>query len=155
MAVVGVAKVMAKGQLTLPKALRSKLHLSEGSRVLFEENQDGAVVIRSAALPADVEETARRVAEAAREVEPAARVIMFGSRARGDARPDSDWDFGFILPGEVTRERRYRIIDRMFELTLDDPTLIVNSFTCSESEWESPQRAIALFDNIRREGIEI
>ena len=25
-------------------------------------------------------------------VEPAAQVILYGSRARGDAAPDSDWD---------------------------------------------------------------
>ncbi|MBX5468196.1 MAG: nucleotidyltransferase domain-containing protein [Firmicutes bacterium] len=30
------------------------------------------------------------------------RIILFGSRARGDARPDSDWDFLVILP---SRER--------------------------------------------------
>ncbi|WP_461150872.1 nucleotidyltransferase domain-containing protein [Spirosoma pulveris] len=27
------------------------------------------------------------------EIDPQAEVWLFGSRARGDARPDSDWDF--------------------------------------------------------------
>ena len=35
------------------------------------------------------EEVSKTVAEFP-EVE---RIILFGSRARGDARPDSDWDF--------------------------------------------------------------
>ena len=31
-------------------------------------------------------------------VEPKARVILFGSRAKGTARPDSDYDFAIIVP---------------------------------------------------------
>ena len=27
------------------------------------------------------------------QIEPEAEIILFGSRARGDAAPDSDWDF--------------------------------------------------------------
>jgi len=27
------------------------------------------------------------------ELDPEAEVVLFGSRARGDARADSDWDF--------------------------------------------------------------
>ena len=46
---------------------------------------------------ATIAEAGRRISEAA----PAARVIVFGSHARGDARPDSDLDFLVIEP-EVT-----------------------------------------------------
>ncbi len=28
------------------------------------------------------------------------RLALFGSRARGDARPDSDWDLHILIPGE-------------------------------------------------------
>lgn len=31
---------------------------------------------------------------------PGARVVLYGSRARGDFRSDSDWDFHILLPGE-------------------------------------------------------
>ena len=56
-------------------------------------------------LPPDVEAALRRVARETR----AHRMVLFGSRARGDHHADSDWDVAVILPddtlpGQVTRE---------------------------------------------------
>jgi len=48
-----------------------------------------------------IEEAGRRLGEAA----PGARVILFGSRARGEAGPDSDLDLLVIEPGEVAKRR--------------------------------------------------
>jgi predicted nucleotidyltransferase len=48
-----------------------------------------------------IEEAGRRLAAAA----PGAKVILFGSHARGEARPDSDLDLLVIEPDEVTKRR--------------------------------------------------
>ena len=48
-----------------------------------------------------IAEAARRLGAAA----PGSKVILFGSRARGEERPDSDLDLLVIEPGEVTRRR--------------------------------------------------
>ena len=34
------------------------------------------------------------------------RIILFGSRARGDARPDSDWDFLIVMPSSMRPAER-------------------------------------------------
>ena len=44
-----VAKVTSKGQITIPKAVRDKLRLKKGDRVLFME-ADGKIVVENAAL---------------------------------------------------------------------------------------------------------
>jgi antitoxin PrlF len=40
------ATLTVKGQITLPKALRNALHLKTGDKLVFEELEGGAYVIR-------------------------------------------------------------------------------------------------------------
>lgn len=44
-----------------------------------------------------VDGAVRRLAEATK----AEAIVLFGSRARGDARPESDWDLCIVLPDDI------------------------------------------------------
>lgn len=39
-------------------------------------------------------------AKAAEILPKGSKVALYGSRARGDARPDSDWDLHILIPGD-------------------------------------------------------
>ena len=56
----------------------------------------------SAVLSAELAEVTRRLAEA---YEPE-RIYLFGSHARGEAGPDSDYDLLVVVPDDAPKERR-------------------------------------------------
>lgn len=44
---------------------------------------------------------------------PAQMIILFGSRARGDAAPDSDWDFLVVMPSDQRSAKRALAVRRV------------------------------------------
>ncbi|MEM6398262.1 MAG: nucleotidyltransferase domain-containing protein [Bacteroidota bacterium] len=94
------------------------------------------------------------VKQAVEQVDPEARVILFGSRARGDAKEDSDWDFLILTPSELSVKEQqkysYPIYGLNFELEQN-----FSVFFFSKSKWEAGASPSPLYDNIRREGIEL
>jgi predicted nucleotidyltransferase len=45
-----------------------------------------------------------------------AKMVLYGSRARGDALPDSDWDVAVFLTGEPTSDDLNRLSDLRTDL---------------------------------------
>ena len=89
-----------------------------------------------------------------RQILPNERVILFGSQARGDARPDSDWDL-LVL---VNKEKRNLIEDYdkygyPFSEIGDKYGAFVSAIVYNKKDWE--ERPSILKYNVEREGIEI
>jgi len=41
------------------------------------------------------------------------QIILFGSRARGEACPDSDWDVLVVVEGEMSREEKLKLAGKV------------------------------------------
>ena len=81
-------------------------------------------------------------------------LILFGSRARGDADPDSDMDV-LVVVDELTKEVEDYISDCAWEASFEHGIVMV-PIVFSTNEWEhSPERSSLLADAIRAEGIVI
>jgi uncharacterized protein len=60
-----------------------------------------------------------KVKETALRFDPNAEVILFGSRARGDYRKDSDWDFLILTDLMVDWKLKGKIREEMFDTELE------------------------------------
>jgi len=83
-----------------------------------------------------------------------ADVILYGSRARGDERIDSDWDILILTdyPVDLQVERLFR--DKLYDLELE----IGDSFSVfaySKKDWTKKQKITPFYQNVTREGIKL
>lgn len=123
-------------------------------RLEVREYMPGRKAADCADKPRDME-LLRRCRELIREVVPGATVILYGSRARGDAGPDSDYDLLVLAPSRVDWRTEHRIIEKLFPLELETGA-VFSVLAYSEEEWSSPlRRDMPLAQNVRREGIMI
>jgi len=84
---------------------------------------------------------------------PSSQVILFGSRARGDAGPQSDADVVVILKNSFSEEDQEFISDSAWE-TGYPYGLVIVPVVFSLEEWESgPERFSLLVQAVQSEGV--
>jgi predicted nucleotidyltransferase len=97
-------------------------------------------------------EAIERLAAAAKEIPDISRIVVFGSRVRGDFSGDSDLDLLVVVEDLRHRDRIIRLIHDL-ELEYDVP-LSPTLYTRNEVE-VNKRLGSAFFRNIEREGIVI
>ncbi len=99
-------------------------------------------------------ETISKIKRKILEVDNNVEVILFGSRARGEEREDSDWDIIILTryPVDLRKEQIFR--HKLFELELE-LGIALSTFVFSKSEWENKMRITPLYRNVMEEGISI
>lgn len=87
-----------------------------------------------------------------------AGAFLFGSRARGDNRPDSDADVAVLLRGHRHRflDTKLALADIAYDILLETGVLI-QPLPVWKDEWEHPERYTnpTLLRNIERDGVRL
>ncbi len=80
------------------------------------------------------------------------RAILFGSRARGDARPDSDWDVLILLDKDrITRSDMDEVSYPVCEFGWG-ADMMVNPIMYTIRDWDA-RRGTPFYKNVMRDGI--
>ena len=90
-----------------------------------------------------------------RQLLPNDRMILFGSQARGDARPDSDWDLLVLL--NKKGKRNWEDFDNYaypFTEIGWDYGVAINPVLFTQEEWDKG-KIFPFYKNVTHEGIEI
>lgn len=95
----------------------------------------------------------KRIGKSIRSKDPNAEAILFGSRARGDNRSNSDWDILILIDNEiVTNEIEDKFRDGLYSIELDSGQ-IISTFIYPKKYWKSKLKYSPLYKNVTQEGI--
>lgn len=96
----------------------------------------------------------KKIRQAIYAVDPDAEIILYGSRARGDEKPGSDWDILVLTgyPVDLATEQTFR--DNIYDVELEtgEPLSI---FVYSKEEWTTKQRITPFYHAVVDEGVHL
>ena len=87
------------------------------------------------------------------EVDAAAQVWLYGSRARGEAHDDSDWDILVLSPKEkLTFKEEEQFMDHICDVIVKTGQAI-QLFAYSIKDWHSRHSITPFYQNVQSEAV--
>ena len=87
--------------------------------------------------------------------DPSAQAFLFGSRARGDNRPDSDWDILILVDNQtITNEIEDKFRDDLYDIELESGQ-IISTFIYPKNYWQKKLKFSPLYRSVKKEGIKL
>lgn len=106
-------------------------------------------------MAADYQSMLKRIKQNVQEVEPSAQVWLYGSRARGEAREDSDWDVLVLSQKEkLTFREEERFMDHICDLMVETGQAI-QLFAYGNKDWHTSHAITPFYRNVQSEAIRL
>lgn len=98
-------------------------------------------------------EIVERIKQEARKLSPHVHTILYGSEARGDARPNSDIDLLLLVDADkLSYDDKDRIIAPFYDIELDTG-IVISTLIMPRKEWENRPFLTPFQYNVNKEGI--
>lgn len=86
------------------------------------------------------------------ESDPSAKIYLYGSRARGTSKPDSDWDLLILLNKEkISTDDELKITYSLYDLEFEIGE-VISPMVYSEIEWNNKYKITPFYINVMKEG---
>jgi uncharacterized protein len=95
---------------------------------------------------------ADRIRTEVKSLDPTAKVVLFGSRARGDAKHESDWDILILINDTVTTEIESAFRYKLFDLELETGE-VFSTFVYNTDIWNRKHKVTPFYKSIKKEGV--
>jgi len=93
-----------------------------------------------------------RIRTAIEKIDSSVEVILYGSRARGDAKPESDYDLLILSDGLVTLVQEDILRRQLFPIEIETGA-VFTVILISRKDWNSAlYGAMPFYQNIERDG---
>ena len=94
-----------------------------------------------------------RCRDAIKSLDPSVEVILYGSRARSDAKPESDYDLLILTDGETTLRREDTFRRQLFPIELEIGS-VLTVILVSRKNWNSAlYGAMPFYQNAVKDGV--
>jgi len=96
-----------------------------------------------------------RIKKTIHDKDPYAEAYLFGSKARGDSKPDSDWDILILVDDvKVTNEIEDKFRDELYDIELESGQ-VISTLIYPKDYWQKTLIYSPLYKNVNREGIKL
>ena len=98
------------------------------------------------------EKITQRIRQIVNQIDSQAEVILFGSRARGEERKDSDWDILVLTDYPIDSAREMQFREVLYDLELETAERL-SLLIYSKNDWLNKQRMTPFYQSVTQEGV--